>query len=217
VFSLEETLVDALNFIGGLVCHQMPERTLQVGGRLLCVCARDTGIYLGLLVGLSLLPMRRRGASGPPNLYVTLAMILPMIIDGATQAIGLRTSTNELRLITGLLFGTATSPFLVYLLPTLPLSLKLPMIRALIPPEVRLDDRRSWLALHVFALGLGIDLVAGCIVSSLVGSNNQLLYWLFSFLILTSLVLTIFLMPVLLLLSGLIYLKERSGIRRRRP
>jgi len=217
VFSFEETLVEAFNIIGGLVCHQMPERTLQIGGRLLCVCARDTGIYLGLLFGLFLIPMRRRDASGPPNLYITLAMILPMIADGTTQAVGLRNSTNQLRLITGLLFGTATSPFLIYLLPTLPLSRKLPIIRSFIPPELRLDDPRSWLPLRAFALGLGIDLAALWIVGSLAGSNNQLLYWLFSLLILASLVLTILLMPVLLLVSALLYGKERSGIRRRGP
>ncbi len=217
MFSFEEALVEGLNFIGGLVCHQMPERTLRMGGRLLCVCARDTGIYLGLLVGLSLIPMRRRGASGPPNLYITLAMILPMVVDGTTQAIGLRTSMNQLRLITGLLFGTAMSPFLVYLLPTLPLSRKLPIIRAFIPPEVRLDDKRSWLPLHTLALGMGIDLAVLWIVGSVAGSSDQLLYWLFSFLILASLVLTIFLMPVLLVLSGLTYVKERFGISRCRP
>lgn len=202
-----ETLVQILNFIGGLVCHQMPERTLQIGGRLLFVCARDTGMYLGLFVGLSLLCMRRKDASGPPNLYVTLAMILPMMVDGTTQAIGLRTSTNQLRVITGLLFGTAISPFLVYLLPILPLGRRLPVVGALMPPEVRLDDRTSWLPIHAFALGVGFDLALSWILGSLAGSSNELLYWLFSLPVLASLVLVIFVLPVLYLVSFLIYLK----------
>ncbi|MDH5624026.1 MAG: DUF2085 domain-containing protein, partial [Candidatus Bathyarchaeota archaeon] len=99
---IEKTLVYIFNSIGHLVCHQLPERTLWIGGRYLPVCARCTGAYLGFYIGYLLLPMRKKEACGPPNLWITLFMVAPMILDAGTQIVGLRTSTNELRLVTGL-------------------------------------------------------------------------------------------------------------------
>ncbi|MFH1820931.1 MAG: DUF2085 domain-containing protein [Methanobacteriota archaeon] len=36
-----------LEYTSFLVCHQIPERTLSIGGKLLPLCARCTGIYCG--------------------------------------------------------------------------------------------------------------------------------------------------------------------------
>jgi len=59
-----------------------------------------------------------------------------MVVDAATQWIGFRTSTNELRLMSGLLFGAALAPLLVYLLPTIPTSRKLPILHNFFPERV---------------------------------------------------------------------------------
>ena len=41
-----------LEYIGSLVCHQAPYRTIQIGGKFLPLCSRCTGIYLGFLLGI---------------------------------------------------------------------------------------------------------------------------------------------------------------------
>lgn len=75
------------------------------------VCARDVGVYFGLLLGALAYPLLRRIDSSkiPPILYLILS-IIPLAIDGTGQLVGLWESTNLLRLTTGLLFGTI-APF----------------------------------------------------------------------------------------------------------
>ncbi|VVB98516.1 Uncharacterised protein [uncultured archaeon] len=81
------------------------------------VCARDVAIYGAMLLGALLFPFMRRidDRIAPPLIYFIIALI-PIGIDGGTQLIGLRTSTNELRLITGFIAGIVI-PF--YVIPIL--------------------------------------------------------------------------------------------------
>ncbi|UCE16852.1 MAG: DUF2085 domain-containing protein [Candidatus Bathyarchaeota archaeon] len=208
---IEDTLVHIFNNIGNLICHQIPERTLWIGGSYLPVCARDTGAYLGFYLGYLLLSMRKKEACGPPNLWVTFFMITPMIVDAGTQFIGLRTSTNELRLITGLLFGAALAPFLVYSLAQIPTSRKLPILRNFLPKNVNLDDKNSWLNHQALGFGLLIAVALFFLINSITGSTNNLFYWLLSPLIIISVVLHIFLLPIFLAISFLAYLKNRHN------
>ena len=46
---------DFLDFFGHGFCHQIHERTLEIGGVYFSVCARDTGIYLGLVITVVLI------------------------------------------------------------------------------------------------------------------------------------------------------------------
>ncbi|MBI4362046.1 MAG: DUF2085 domain-containing protein [Euryarchaeota archaeon] len=85
------------------VCHQKPERSLFLRGRQLPLCARCTGFYAaavaGMAVGLWV---------SLPRLHLLLLLILlvvPMGVDGTTQLVGRRESTNALRLATGALGG----------------------------------------------------------------------------------------------------------------
>lgn len=97
-------------------------------GYKLAVCARDTGLYLGLLIG-GLIPQIVKDPLIQFNLkqknniiYFTkwklvlfLALILPLVIDGTTQLIAslmnfdnpFYQSNYEKRLLTGILFGLA--------------------------------------------------------------------------------------------------------------
>jgi len=209
MFYIEDTLVHIFNYVGHLVCHQLPERTLWIGGRYLPVCARCTGAYLGFYVGYLLLPMRKKEACGPPNLWITLFMVTPIMVDAGTQYIGLRTSTNELRLVTGLLFGVSLAPFLVYSLSQIPTSRKIPILRDFLPNSVKLDDKDSWLGYQALGFGLLIAVASFFLINSIVGSINQLFYWLLSPLIIISVVLHIFLLPIFLAISLLAYLKKR--------
>jgi uncharacterized membrane protein len=199
--SLEDSIIFFFNFIGHSVCHQIPERTLWIGGNYLPVCARDTGAYLGLCMGYLLLPLRRKEACGPPNLWMTSLMVTPMIIDALTQVLGFRTSTNELRLVTGCLFGVALSPFLIYLISMVPLSRKLPIVGNFLPKSVRLDAKDSWLSSRSLSLGLLAAIVLSLAVDSTVGSANSSFYWLLSPLIIGSIIWHILLLPAFLAFS----------------
>lgn len=205
---LEDLFVYFFNYIGHLVCHQLPERSFWVGGYYLPVCARDTGVYLGFFIGYILLPLRKKEACGPPNLWITVLMTMPMVLDGTTQLAGLRTSTNELRLLTGLLFGAALAPLLIYSLALLPTSRNVPVLRSIIPKRVELDDKDSWLSHRPLSLGLLISIVSFFVVNAMAGSANQLFYWILSFPIIVSVVLHIFVLPIFLVVSVLVCLKK---------
>lgn len=110
------TLYRIYQWIGFGLCHQLPERTIAFQGHPLPVCARDTGIYLGFLI--SFLYMRlthhRRENLLPSKTIMAIAVLFIAVMgfDGVTSYLGLRTTTNEIRLITGLLTGFALPVFL---------------------------------------------------------------------------------------------------------
>lgn len=105
-----------VNFFGSLVCHQMQERTIFLDGLPLPVCARDTGIYLGIFVSIMFITVTRRWNSDkPPEIKYSLLLCLatvPMMIDGVSSYLGLRESNNFLRILTGGLFGLPIPLFL---------------------------------------------------------------------------------------------------------
>jgi uncharacterized membrane protein len=87
----------AVHSVYRLVCDQLPERSAQLGGLPVCLCWRCTAIYVGSLLfgilytvgrdhGLGRLTWLRR----PVSLPVMLVYGLPLILDGATHALGLR-------------------------------------------------------------------------------------------------------------------------------
>ncbi|MBM7686406.1 DUF2085 domain-containing protein [Defluviitalea raffinosedens] len=106
-------------FIGRSVCHQIPERSFFIGNHQLPLCARCTGIYMGVFLGFLYLFSRKRWKGNkPPSLKILLFILLswiPMMIDGATSYIGLRASNNIARLITGFLFGVFWPVFILLL------------------------------------------------------------------------------------------------------
>jgi uncharacterized membrane protein len=96
--------------LGYGLCHQLPERSLFAGGFQLPVCARDTGLYVGFalaLVVLVILARGRRPTELPawPVLLMIGLFVGAMAADGVTSYAGLRTTTNDIRLITGLITG----------------------------------------------------------------------------------------------------------------
>lgn len=73
------------------------------------MCARCTGIWLGYVIGFPVALF----ISVPWYLIVILA--LPALLDGGTQLLRWRSSTNTLRLITGVLAGIGEMILLVWL------------------------------------------------------------------------------------------------------
>jgi uncharacterized membrane protein len=90
----------ALDAWFSLHCHQDPSRTLRLAGHLMPVCARCTGLYVGLFIGAIFPPIRGRSRLW----FGLLALgILAPLLDVLTQAAGLRVPSLETRLLTGLL------------------------------------------------------------------------------------------------------------------
>ncbi|MDD1747995.1 MAG: DUF2085 domain-containing protein [Methanomassiliicoccales archaeon] len=95
--------------VGYALCHQLPERSFLIGGYQLPVCARDTGTMLGFgLVLVYYLARKRWKRAGLPDVPVLMAAGIGFALfafDGLSSYIGLRDTSNEIRLITGLGFG----------------------------------------------------------------------------------------------------------------
>jgi uncharacterized membrane protein len=78
------------------------------------ICERDVAIYGsillgGLLYGVARGFFARRGQRVPKlPVKVYLILLIPMVVDGVTQLTGLRESTWQLRIVTGMLVGLAT-------------------------------------------------------------------------------------------------------------
>jgi uncharacterized membrane protein len=87
-----------------VMCHGIPSRCLTIWNVPMPICARCTAIYAGLFAGLLLFLMIRKGSERWFR-WVAIVAATPLLIDGVTQATGLRESTNPLRLATGLLAG----------------------------------------------------------------------------------------------------------------
>lgn len=62
------------------VCHQIPHRSLALGGLPLTVCARCTGLYLGGAVGLALMALGYGRLRAPGRLWLLVA-VAPTVID----------------------------------------------------------------------------------------------------------------------------------------
>jgi uncharacterized membrane protein len=96
------------------VCHQIPARSFYVMGHPLAVCARCTGIYVGLAAGVIIYPLVRpiRKIETPRRLWLLLALA-PMTIDFSLTFLGIWQNTHLSRFLTGALFGAVTSLYIV--------------------------------------------------------------------------------------------------------
>jgi uncharacterized membrane protein len=81
------------------------------------VCSRDVGIYLSaLLSGILIFFLKKTDGGEVPNPIWFILALVPIALDGGTQLIGLRESTNFLRLLTGAIAGFAFSFYCVPLM-----------------------------------------------------------------------------------------------------
>jgi uncharacterized membrane protein len=110
-------LHEILHFFGRAICHQLEERSLQVSGEALAVCARDTGIYIGIFSTLIYLHFSNRGKSITiPSIkksFLLLLFLLPLMVDGLGSYTHLFESNNLRRLMTGIAFGFVL-PYFIY-------------------------------------------------------------------------------------------------------
>lgn len=88
------------------VCHQKPERSFFLFGHQIAYCQRDLAIYTGVFV-LGLVYALVRRSLHPLSWRGAFLLALPMAVDGTTQLVGLRESTWQLRVVTGVFFALA--------------------------------------------------------------------------------------------------------------
>jgi uncharacterized membrane protein len=81
-------------------CHRLPERSFFFKGKQFPLCARCTGMIVGAMVGFFLVSIKVLFGQ-----LLNIALMVPLIIDGTTQALKIRESSNKLRFLTGMLFS----------------------------------------------------------------------------------------------------------------
>ncbi|MEH7123167.1 DUF2085 domain-containing protein [Bacillus sp. JJ1532] len=104
-------------FIGKAICHQLPVRSFQMEGHYLPVCARDTGIYLGIFSSLMFITVLKRYKNitipNKKNSFFLLILLLPLVVDGFGSYLGVYSTNNFIRVTTGILFGSTLPFFLI--------------------------------------------------------------------------------------------------------
>lgn len=95
-------------------CHQMPERSFQVGGYAFAVCARCFGIYAGALAGVAVYPLVRPVVRRDlPERAWLIAAAAPTTIDFALGFFGLWENTHWSRFLTAALLGVVLAFYIV--------------------------------------------------------------------------------------------------------
>jgi uncharacterized membrane protein len=96
--------------VGYAICHQLPDRSFFLGGLQMPMCARDTGTYLGFLFVIGLFLFRRRSDRKLlPDKAVLAASVAGVgfyAFDALSSYLGFRSTSNDLRLVAGLAFGS---------------------------------------------------------------------------------------------------------------
>lgn len=95
-----------LRLLFRLSCHGIPSRCLILWGVPMPLCARCVGLYASFFAGLVAFALLPRMEEKLVRIAMWLA-VLPLAVDGVTQAVRLRESTNDLRLLTGTMAGFA--------------------------------------------------------------------------------------------------------------
>jgi uncharacterized membrane protein len=98
--------------LGGIICHQLPDRSFHWHGAQLAVCARCTGIYLGACASIVVAPLRPSVSARwirPPARIAWLLGIaaVPMAVTLVAEWTGLWAPASALRAATGVLVGAA--------------------------------------------------------------------------------------------------------------
>jgi uncharacterized membrane protein len=96
------------------LCHQMPERSLWLGGHPLAVCSRCFGVYFGLVAGFAVYPLWRNieNTEPLPRFWLFLSLV-PIGIDWSLGIFGIWENTHISRFVTGLILGFACATFII--------------------------------------------------------------------------------------------------------
>jgi uncharacterized membrane protein len=109
--------------VGYALCHQIVERSFQINGQPVSLCARCTGMYVGIFIGLAYqLALGRRRSEWPEKFKMIVLgfFLLGFAVDGGNSALKLYLGegllyapSNTLRLITGTGMGLAMAALIL--------------------------------------------------------------------------------------------------------
>lgn len=94
-------LAAAVYWIGDLNCHQLASRSFFLNGNEMPFCARDLGLFIGLVVGMAVALLTKVR----PPVYLLALGVVPLGVDGLLQLLTEYESSNPVRLLTGILAG----------------------------------------------------------------------------------------------------------------
>ena len=103
------------------ICHQYPTRSLWIMNRPMGLCSRCFAIYASFSISLIFLPLLKN------RKYIVLLcfLFLPLIVDGVLQYYNIKESDNVSRVLSGVLFGIASSMIYKYFMYNLLDTLKI--------------------------------------------------------------------------------------------
>jgi len=106
--AFERTAADLIRLFFAPVCHQIPERSFQLSGHSLAVCARCTGLYGGVVAGLLFYPVIKTvGNKSIPPPRVLLFSAIPTMVEWILSHLNLVESSNWIRSLAGSVLGAA--------------------------------------------------------------------------------------------------------------
>jgi uncharacterized membrane protein len=99
-----------------LLCHQIAERSPQLGGEAFPLCFRCSGLYFGMFAAYCYLLATgglRRSMPGVAALISAAVLMMPFIVDGWGNTLALWSSPAWLRALSGVAHGTVLPLLLV--------------------------------------------------------------------------------------------------------
>lgn len=89
---------------GDRLCHQREDRSFVLGGNEMAFCARCTGVWIGMLLGVVVMALVEVPIDSRLG-WIVMVGLVPLMVDGGGQFLGWWESTNPIRLVTGLSAG----------------------------------------------------------------------------------------------------------------
>ena len=109
-----DLLIALLYAAGGVICHQLPERSFFLDGQQLPVCARCTGLYLSGAAGFvawliwkTSRGWRKFAVSPRPALSIVIVAALPTALSYLTGVMGLWDGSNVTRAVLAVPLGVS--------------------------------------------------------------------------------------------------------------
>jgi len=97
---VKNSIINFLNKSCRLICHQKKERCFKINGYFMPICSRCTGILISFMLTILFLSFNMY-----INIYLSLILFIPMLIDWCLQTLKIKHSNNIRRFVTGLIGG----------------------------------------------------------------------------------------------------------------